>query len=225
MAIAFDNASGFDSGGSAGTSTQVTMTVGSGANRVIFVGFQNYPSDSSTFTCSYSGTSDSITPIDTLLSASGNGQGDWRSWLIVNPQSGSQTVTITTPSLTFRRLVIASYTGVNQSSTPDNHGTTFNTGTTQTITITVNTANSWLVAFSGNGNGLTQSSGTGTVRSATFGGNATGDSNAALSAGSQSITFTTASSSSWDAAMIVLAPATGGAAIVRPNYLPLLGVS
>lgn len=219
MAIAFDNAGGFSANNSSGTDMSVTLTVGAGSNRALVVGL-DVAGSGATPTVTYSGTSDSITQIAAFT---GQGQGDTWVYLILNPQTGSQTVQASiSPAKTFRHTMVGSYNGVNQSTTPDNTGNQDQgpAVTSYSQSLTVNTVNSWLFWIINGGNQASLTAGANTdIRNQPSAGWALADTNADQSTGSKTMTVTSASQS-YDSIMVSLAPA-GAAATTAPSSLPL----
>lgn len=206
MAIVFDtsNSAQFTT---SGTDISCGITVGAGSNRALVVGVSMYPM-SANISVSYSGTSDSITQISHY--ADPGGQGDLWVYLILNPQTGSQTVTITADAArTNRRSFVGSYNGVNQSTSVDNTNTNTTNGvgsTSYTQSVTVNTANSWLVWMLEDGNNLALTAGANTTIRQTKEASALADSNSAQSTGSQSMNVTS-SSQAYAGILISLSPA------------------
>lgn len=206
MAIAFDNSGNFASSGS-GTSAPVTFTVGSAANTVIGVFIQFFPAATATPTVTYSGTSSSITLIDSSVSDP-SGNGDMWYYLIVNPQSGSQTVTVTaSTAISFRRVAVESLSGVAQTSVVDNHG---KGGTASAVgsasqSLTINTANSWLSWGVSQGNGNAATAGANTTIRTQNAGSIMADTNATQTTGSKTMNMTWVAQA-WMGIMVSLAP-------------------
>ena len=222
MAIGFDVAANWDSNGTSATTASVHATIGSNANRAIVVNLGTSASASKSPVVTYSGTSDSINNLGSIIGNGGTGA--LYEYLILNPQSGAQSVTITlNASDAFRRLSISAYSGVQQSVPIDNISSIINNSASSiTGVVTVNTTNSWVVMGVTNGNGQTPAAAGGdVVRTANSGGIAIADLNADQSTGSKSIAVTGTAGNAWGAITMSLAPAVS--AVVSSSPLTLLG--
>ncbi len=137
---------------------------------------------------------------------------------LANPASGSNTLAATYSGSTVSVFQTLSYSGVNQSTTPDNSGTAQTTGSTATITITVNTANSWLIGGARTNVSFT-SAGSGTTSRTTLPNNyPVFDSNGALATGSHSLNLNL-SSAAYGMVGLSLAPPTVAA---NSNFLAFM---
>jgi len=151
---------------------------------------------------------------------------------LVNPASGANTVSVSRATSAYDVCDAVSYEGVSQTGQPEAtaENTISGTNTELTLTVTVATANSWLVAGCAsnyNGDSFTAGSGTTEVQENTFlpGLHALFDSNGALGTGSQSLVCARGSGSNALAGIVlVLAPASGGGGGATKKSLLLLGV-
>src|SRR5580765_6348999 len=123
-------------------------------------------------------------------------------WGLLNPSTGSHTVTVTNSDVA--DAVIAgqsvSYTGVKQSGLPDQ--ATTNTGSSQTTfslgVLVLSTANCWLVAAGKNTVGLASAGSNTTARQSTASGLGTFDSNGVVSTGTlKHLDATIGSAANW----------------------------
>ncbi len=141
---------------------------------------------------------------------------------MIGPANGSNTVAITLSGNAAIQGCSASYTGVSQSGFPDNHtNNTASASTSVTTSLTVNTANSWLIMSCSNTVNNTASAGTGTFlrqNEAVGGGNSIFDSNGPVASGSQSLIANNGSSVSWGVAMASFAP-VAATAVVGGSFL------
>jgi len=186
MAIAYDAASTTQSASPA-TSDAVTFTT-SGSDRFLVVGIRHNTS-AVTFTVTYNSVS---------MTEIGSGQlfnGDtnrMRLFYLINPASGSNTVSVTPSASDYFQWSVASYNGVDQASQPDSSNSGETSGvSTHPISTTVVAEDSWMVGVWGGG-GWNITAGTGTTeRSSGVDFYALGDSNGALASGSRTLTMTT----------------------------------
>ena len=184
MAIALDTTTT----GSGGTSWSHTCT---GSNLILWV---------HTFGGTSAVTYNSVSMISAGTVASGAGRASTELWYLVNPATGSNTITLTGGS----GNGAASYTGAKQTGQLDSTNTS-TVGTAQssiTISTTVVDANSWLVIATADGQGG-ETGGTGTtIRRLNANGLALADSNAGLGAGSRSLQVVFGGSSTTSAGVI-----------------------
>lgn len=185
MAIAFDAASGANTASNA-SSINWNHTI-AGSDTVLFV-FVETGNNSPTVT--FNGVS-----MTQMLTDNTSG---YYSYLfgLVAPSSGTHTVVVTLNSGT--NVIVgssASYTGMNQSLTPDssNTGNAFGAGNV-TLTTTVVGSNAWLIMGAGGGVGTPMSAGSGTTMrdsqaNAVPIGDGLCDSNGTVGTGSQSLTI------------------------------------
>lgn len=171
------------------TSDTWAFDVGSGANRVLYVGVFDGSGGSSLIS--------GITFNGVALTKIGGAQvsGDlWATlWYLINPASGSHDIVVTASSACPIYNFAACYTGASQSSQPDSSNTgTVPAATADHITIatTVVAANSWLVGFTRESGGVGQTYSVGAEVDGGGGGHFF-DSNGAVGTGSQPITITT----------------------------------
>lgn len=182
MAIAFDAQSG-------GTlnSASWAHTVGSGSNRIMFVGEFDDTGGSNLLTAVKWNTNESFTKITEIQAPSDR----WISlWFLYNPTSGNHNVDLTTTAGAFKGSAL-SYDGAQQSGVPDAFGSTSQNpsgaGGSDSINITVG-SNAWIVTAFKENAGITPSWTNATERaSAAANGMHMSDSNAALT-GSQTTT-------------------------------------
>jgi hypothetical protein len=146
-------------------------------------------------------------------------------WFLVNPPTGSNTLAISRTSSAFILAVAADYSGAATTGQPDNTGVNQASASSVTSSLTMNTANSWIMAAACEASD-TPAAGSGmTTRTATvtYSNPTNFDSNGPLAAGSQSFTIgsTGNSATAIVAAYASFAPA-GGAAVMPGRTL--LGV-
>lgn len=180
MAIAFDNAA-------ASTSSSFSITIGSGASRIILIGIYTYAGSVSSVTVD--GVSATAMPGGSIT-ATGDGAALHSVFYLLSPNSGTVTIAITASGL--QGAAAASYTGVNQVQ-PEAVGTD-SSNTTSTATLTTITDNAWVVSLAdGYNNSATPIASTGVNASRANDGNTciVGDSNGVIHpAGSYSTTWT-----------------------------------
>lgn len=206
MAIAFDNSNTSNSTSSA--TLTYSLTVGTGANRFLIVGF----SFNKLVLPSITGVTYNGVAMTASANNPKNPTGDVTVavalFYLANPASGANNVVITLGGTADGiSSQAASYTGVNN--IPQDFSVVGASGTSATLTTTTTIDNSWLVGIFRNdadGNGT---AGTGTTRRASITGqSALYDSNAALTpAGSYSI-ISTFSSAPYSGIGFSMAPAT-----------------
>lgn len=213
FAIAYDTSVLGDSNGHLGGGNPATLTYShtvTGSQPTILAGIAsqwgNSPSRFQSGT--YAGAS------MTQLGVSNSGSWDGTVYYKINPSTGANNVALTVDDSGFQPIMSASisYTGTNQSAL-DNNTTSTGGSTTFAISITVNTANSWVMAFVGNSQNSALGVGSGTTsRQAGMNNNGNtcasilGDSNGALAAGSQTLNFTSPSSSAFGGVIVSIAP-------------------
>lgn len=181
MAIAFDASS---TGGLNASSW--AHTVGTGSNRIMFVGEFDDTGGSNLLTAVKWNTNESFAKITEIQAPADR----WISlWYLINPTSGAQNLTLTTTAGAFKGSA-TSYSGAQQSGVPDAFGSTSQNpsslGGSDSITLTVGT-NAWIVTYFKENGGITVTWTNATERQATAFGDHMADSNAALS-GSQTTT-------------------------------------
>ncbi len=166
MSVAYDNAA--SSAITTGVTTvSVSLTVGSGANRVAIIGLC-FMSDTPTgISCSLGGVS------GTLVSGTDSGTTDTaeRAMLfsVVNPPSGSQTATASWTTSATASIGVITVSGANQS-TPTNNGTYSYNGASATNGVTITSTSGALTTSvcANSGENLLSSSQTAEWGSSTF---------------------------------------------------------
>jgi hypothetical protein len=218
MAIGFDHETNGPNG--ATTSPQTFSHTTSGSNRFLFVATTQAvegADDISAMTYN----SVTMTKIAGIQCPSDRFIGLWG---LVNPASGSNTVSITF-SGNFMTAYAVSYTGAKQSAQPDSsNSTTTGASTSFTMSTTVVAANCWTMCYANNTNRnstvgastTNRAPSTANTDAATF-----GDSNTTVGTGSQSLNFTAAAGAgAWGGIMASLAPFV--AVTVNSNFLAFM---
>ncbi len=191
------------------SSTSYTTT---GSNRALAVYNVAQPSGN---TMSVTYNSVSMAQIDTVVGDGISSSEDLFDYLLNNPASGSHTIAVTSSSGTIT-IMAASYTGVKQTNTPDNHGKNNGFGTAATVALTPVASNCWMIGY-GRTNGSFSSAGSGTTdRCSPVGGSDAIDSNATVS-GSTTLTMNLSSAAWYMLAMTIAPPA---AAATQSEFLP-----
>lgn len=187
MAIAFDTAV---DGGTTGSFPATWSHTCSGSNRMLFV-FVSYINTGTISGITYNGVA--LTKIGSQNVGGASGATDL--WYLVNPSSGSNTVSVSGSGSGTNGFASSSYTGVVQASPIDSSITKTQTIATFNITTTTIANNCWTISAITAGNNL--SAGTGTVIRTIAGGVAASvivDSNSAITpAGSTSLQVTSSS--------------------------------
>lgn len=213
-AIAFDNALNLGSS-TTGTTLTVSFTVGSGSNRILFVGAVGNNTGSATDDitgATYNGVA--MTLIDKTFVAA-----DRYRYLfyLINPASGANNVVITSSTSDgFKAGSVASYTGASQTGQPDANGKNQDTNNTLTTTATVVASNSWTIMAGGVGGGTAVAS-TGSTLRDTATNIGMFDSNGIVSTGSHSMTIITSDSPTTHPIMGVMASFSPAAATSAPS--------
>lgn len=220
MAIAFAQVKRFINTSTSGTSDTQTYTSAGGSNRGLVIMILSSAHDPTALT--YAGVA--CTQAATVSDSAGQSMTIW--WVSNSASWSGSSLVATIASGTFIEYLVYEYTGVDQSNMDDGHvGTVIASGTTLTLTVTVGTANSWLVSHARNQTTprMTASTGVGAQRDEASN-NTTqeigGDSNATVSTGSQSQTWTTAASGvkSFGCALAIKVASAGGAT-ANPAFL------
>lgn len=199
MAIAYDATSIGTQVNASSKSWSHTCT---GSDRILFVSAMSNTTDDVTGV-TYNGVS--MTQVGKQQMQASNNRWVYL-YQLVNPATGSNTITINASGTTFLQGTATSYTGAKQTGQPDSSNTGFaNSSTSITISTTVVTSGSWLVMATGDNNGG-ESGGTGTTVRNSTNGNAISDSNGTVGTGSQSLQVTTAGSSNWAGIIASFAP-------------------
>ena len=208
MPIAFDAVSVANTNATSSTWAH-TCT---GSDRILYVGVGTDASGDVITGATYNGVS--MTQVDKQQMASAATRFAYL-FMLVNPASGVNNIVVSANANHNIRTDAVSYTGAKQTGQPDasNKGTTAST-TEQSVAVTVVAAGSWIVAF-GQSINATPVAGTGLTSRGTEGINCRiGDSNTALSAGSNTISFTRGVADSINVIAASFSPApdaTGGA--------------
>lgn len=183
MAIAYDS-----SALGAANTTSWSHTC-SGSDRILIVSIAN------------DGTSSSATYNGVAMTQQGSVVSDLTVWYLINPDTGTNTVSFTNSSGTKYRGASSSYTGVKQTGFPDSTANNATTTTPRTLSTTVVASNCWLVNC-GMGRDTSLNSTISTDRTDRQTGQTSnaeysvliGDSNGTVGTGAQSTTFTAAGS-------------------------------
>lgn len=121
------------------------------------------------------------------------GVGGMSMYRLINPDTGTHNVVVSSSASTYMRAFSASYTGANQSSQPDATGENSGSGTTVTATLTTVASGAWMTSCAF-GSGASFTSFSGTQRQNTGEPGAYQDSNGTVSPGPNNQTFTNTSS-------------------------------
>lgn len=216
MAIAYDNAV-VNLSISSGTNS-TTITVSSSVNRVMFAGiFSTGGDDLNNVTATKGGSQVAMTFIGKIIN---NGLEEVYLYYIVNPDSGTNTVTATLSGTPTTRMSVATYIGASQTGVPDASATGQSTnGGTGTLTTIAN--NCWAVMFVRGSTDVVASTNSTERPSAAGSTSAIFDSNGPITpAGSFSMLYTDTGPSAW--VMASFSPAGGG--VSTPSFRRLLGV-
>jgi hypothetical protein len=211
MAIAFDAST---DGGLVNPNSSLTFShTCSGADRCLFVGVRSRLSTIDQVTgVTYNGVA--MTPVVQIA-------GDTTSkrcvslWMLVNPDSGSNSVSVSGSASDVIIALAASYTGVLSTGQPDATGSNTTVGTSISTSVTTVADNCWMVSVVGNNVGTLTGSPGQTLRQNSSNGIAMGDSNAAITpAQSYNMQATIGSSTDLAIAMASVAPLTSGGAVI-----------
>lgn len=215
MAIAFDNAITSSLAVSVTSKTQA-FTVGSGANRFLFVGVKNFAGSPAPSSVTYAGSAMTLVKSTPFSSSS-------RSlylYALANPTSGANNIVVSFASAASMYIEAASYTGANQSVTMDASTSSIGSGTTASPSLTTIANNCWTLGFFDVDGGSSITAGSGTIFRATVPTNAPpglGDSNGPITPAGLTTLNATFTSGGWGALMVSFAPA-GGAPVVNSNF-------
>jgi hypothetical protein len=214
MAIAFDATSAFDSASSTSHTHAHTCTGSDRFLAVMIVGDTGGGNDDIT---GVTYNSVAMTLADKIVDA-GIARYVYL-YTLIAPATGANNVVVSATNSHFLGVIGASYTGVSQTGQPEVTSKTYSEADADGVlahTITPTTANSWVILGAGGyaGGPLPQASTGSTLRvvDTSFGLIGLFDSNAALAASSQSLTWTYGGGSSGDmgSILIAIAPAGGG---------------
>ncbi len=225
MAIAFVAAADLGNNGGSGTLT-ASYTVGSGANRRLYVNAIGDTTSDLISGATYAGTTMRLVGKHTAASG-----GRWvYLFALDNPTSGANNVVITESGSSFILAQAADYSGVKQTGADDNE--TSNTGASPLTTALITVAdNCWTIlgeadAFSGS----PPTAGTGSTRRAvegTFGVGGLFDSNGVVHpAGSYSMTYSAGGGATTLTCCVMASfePDTGGGGFTALNRKTLTGI-
>jgi len=213
QSIAFDaNSSGTNGAGS--TSVSWSHTTGSGLNRIMIVGVSIRNT-----TVSVSGITYGVQSL-TFIRADTQGT-SIRSelWYLIAPASGTATVTVTLSASSRATGGSVTYTGVAQTLPIDVHGGGTGLSSSPSQSVTVSTANSWLLghlAISGSGKTVTAEGSGQTMRwdQETSGGSSAdrnrghGSGKGPVGTGSQTMSWTLSGSENWAVSVVAFKPAS-----------------
>jgi hypothetical protein len=158
-----------------------------------------------------------MTQVDKLS----DGSGSMYMYLLLNPATGTHSITVNTSGATFISFGGASYTGVKQTAQPDAHDTkTTGASTSFTLPLTTVANNCWVIGGAWH-NGFAITVGTDTVQRSQPDSHITlADSDAAEPIGSFTLNFSTGSSTgNWKGLVLSLAPVVPPSAIKNINGL------
>lgn len=209
MAIAYDATAHGNTAGA--TSLTFSHTCGTGANRILWVGFRVGTSSDVATGVTYNGVA-----MTQAVKKSGAGGSHYTYlYYLVNPATGANNVVISLSGSQSIIGVSASYTGANQSGQPDaTTSATAEPGTSINASVTVVASQSWVISFVANDGALAMTGSTG-VTSVRDNGSwvsnivSLGDSNAGQSAGSYGMTWTS-SSQNLNMVMASFSPSVSG---------------
>jgi len=138
-AIAFDAVSSGSTDG--GSSFSWSHTTGSGSNRIMIVGISIKTTTVSVSSITYGTQSLTFARADTHASATIRSE----LWYLIASNSGAHTVTVNLSGTSKATGGSCTYTGVDQTSPFDNSAGNTGTSNSPSQTVTVNTANAWLL--------------------------------------------------------------------------------
>lgn len=193
MAIAYDATAHGNTAGA--TSLTFSHTCGTGANRILWVSFRVGSNSDLPTGVTYGG----IAMTQAIKRNDASGTQYAYLYYLVNPATGANNVVITLSLSASIVSASASYTGAKQSGQPDASGSNGAApGTSVSTSITVVAASSWVISFVCNDGTLAMTNSTGVVSvrdNGSFASNviSLGDSNAGVSAGSYTTTWTSSS--------------------------------
>jgi hypothetical protein len=136
-AIAFDNAS--NPGFSGSNPNTMSFTTGSGSNRIMVCGFESNGGDDIT---AFTYNSVALTQINKQADSSG---GMSFIYYLLNPASGSNTVSVTRSGSGNSNLACVTYTGAAQSGQPDANAASG--PNSHSVSVTTANDNDWIVVF------------------------------------------------------------------------------
>jgi len=213
FAIAFDNVAQVNTSGGNATSISGSYTV-TGSNPLIFSwSAGNFPGTSSAVTgATYNSVA--LTKVNDVTLASDR---VWDSWILVGPATGSHTLAVASSTSTQQYLGAVSYSGTLQSGQPDASASQAQNGTGGLSgSLTVGTANCWLVYMAGERGITSTANSPGVARN---NGINIGfyDSNATVATGSNAVTITVNTTGS-SAGMVMVSIKTAASATVNSGF-------
>lgn len=213
MAIGYDNAVVNLSISS--TTNSTSLSVSASANRVMFAGIFSTVGDDLTGIVATKGGSQVAM---TFIAKINNGSEEVYLYYIVNPDSGTNTVTASFSTNVVSRMSVSTYTGASQTGVPDASATGQSTnGGTGTLTTIAN--NCWAVMFVRGSTNVVASTNSTERPSAAGSTSAIFDSNGAITpAGSFSMSYTDTGPSAW--VMASFAPSVSATA--NGNFLTFM---
>lgn len=180
--IAFDAKS---EANTTGTSSTWSHTC-TGSNRILFVGVGTDFSGDVVTGVTYNGVA--MTQVNKQATTGANNYYAYV-YMLVNPDSGAHDIVVSASGSYNLRTAAASYTGALQTGQPDATNKATSNTTEQSVSVTVVAANSWIFAI-GQAKAAIPAAGTGITSRTSSLNIRIGDSNAGLSAGANSISFT-----------------------------------
>ncbi|MGI1661380.1 hypothetical protein ACRDNQ_03980 [Palleronia sp. KMU-117] len=215
MAIAFDNATG-NQDSTSGTNHTVSFTVGTGLNRIMFVGICTFNSGGSNKVTGVTYAGVSMTQIGPVVAVQSNEH--MTMWYLLNPTSGTNNIVASfSSSQAFSWLAASAYSGVDQA-VPEANSSGNGVGITETGTVTTLTNNAWAVMMGfNNGNSLAAGTATTLRDSSSFRMGAFDSGGAISPAGSTTLTYTGANDTHGHV-IVSIAPAGGAAAAKNPLF-------
>jgi hypothetical protein len=219
MAIAFDAAA---TSNATGTSLTFSHTC-TGANLILWVSVlvNSAPNDHTDYVTGITYNGVAMTRA-AFIGGTGTNNDPCFLYYLFAPATGAHNVVVSISGSKPIYAVSSSYTGAAQSGTPDSATGEASLASSKTVAVTVSTANSWIISCCGDGQNGSPTAGTGlgaTRSSQTFE-SVTADSNATVSAGSNSITWNLTAGSYPTVCVAAFAPAVGG----NTRFRSLLGV-
>lgn len=214
--ISFDNAITSSLSVSVTSKTQA-FTVGSGANRLLFVAVKNFAGSPAPSGVTYAGSS--MTLVKNVAFSSGS-----RSlylYALSAPSSGSNNIVVSFASAASMYIEASSYAGSQQSVVMDASATSTGSGTSASPSLTTIADNCWTLGFFDVDGGTSISSGAGTVIRASVPTNAPpamADSNSSITPPGVTHLNATFTSGGWGTLLVSFAPAGGSPPAANGNF-------
>jgi hypothetical protein len=209
--IAFDSSGSGSTGSGSSSSFSWSHTTGSGSNRIMIVGISINPGTVSVSSITYGTQNLNFIRADTNLGATIRSE----LWYLIAPNTGTFLVTVNLNGIAKATGGSCTYAGVSQTSPIDASGGSTGSSNSPSQSVTVNTANDWLlghVAISGSSAQVT-SEGSGQTKRwdlATSGRSSRnrghGSDKGPVGIGSQSMSWSLSSSSGWAVSVVALKP-------------------